>query len=91
MILYCFLPSFLISMGEYDFLSHLGLQIEPKKKSSPNSLGEVDVVKYLLVHRRAALEDLLVSKLNRGQLLDVLHGGFDKLLTGSLSAFFEWL
>ncbi|CBI25048.3 unnamed protein product, partial [Vitis vinifera] len=148
MILYCFLPSFLISIGEDDFLSRLGLQIEPKKKSSPNSSEEdagidictvlqllvahrriifcpsnldtelsrslncclcinlipllcdqrrnavnmaVDVVKYLLVHRRAALEDLLVSKLNQGQLLDVLHGGFDKLLTGSLSAFFEWL
>ncbi|KAJ9696044.1 hypothetical protein PVL29_008348 [Vitis rotundifolia] len=148
MILYCFLPSFLISIGEDDFLSRLGLQIEPKKKSSPNSSEEdtgidictvlqllvahrriifcpsnldtelsrslncclcinlipllcderrnavnmaVDVVKYLLVHRRAALEDLLVSKPNQGQLLDVLHGGFDKLLTGSLSAFFEWL
>ena len=37
MILYCFLPSFLISMGEYDFLSHLGLQIEPKK-SHPQTL-----------------------------------------------------
>ena len=43
------------------------------------------------MHRRAELEDFLVSKLNQGQLLDVLHGGFDKLLTGSLSAFFEWL
>ena len=148
MILYCFLPSFLISIGEDEFLSRLGLQIEPKKKSPPNSLEEdtvvdictvlqllvahrriifcpsnldtelsrglncclcinlipllhdqrrnavnmaVDVLKYLLVHRRAALEDLLVSKLNQGQNLDVLHGGFDKLLTGSLSAFFEWL
>lgn len=148
MILYCFLPSFLVSIGEDDFLSRLGLQIEPKKKSSQNLLEEdtvidictvlqllvahrriifcpsnldtelsrtlncclcvnlipllcdqrrnavamaVDVVKYLLVHRRAALEDLLVSKPNQGQHLDVLHGGFDTLLTGSLSAFFEWL
>ncbi|KAL5561827.1 hypothetical protein UlMin_031574 [Ulmus minor] len=50
----------------------------------------VDIVKYLLVHRRAALEDMLVSKPNQGQHLDILHGGFDKLLTGSLSDFFEW-
>lgn len=144
MILYCFLPSFLISVGEDDLLSCLGLQIEPKKRSSLNFSQEdagidicsvlqlldahrrvifcpsnldtdlncclcvnlisllcdqrrsvqnmaIDVFKYLLVHRRAALEDLLVSKPNQGQSLDVLHGGFDKLLTGSLSAFFEWL
>ncbi|KAJ4828594.1 hypothetical protein Tsubulata_004948 [Turnera subulata] len=51
----------------------------------------IDIFKYLLVHRRAALEDLLVSKANQGQQMDVLHGGFDKLLTGSLSAFFDWL
>lgn len=48
----------------------------------------IDILKYLLVHRRASFEDLLVSKSNR---LDVLRGGFDKLLTGSLSSFFEWL
>ncbi|CAI8602917.1 unnamed protein product [Vicia faba] len=50
----------------------------------------IDVFKYLLVHRRAALEDLLVSKPNQGKQLDVLHGGFDKLLTRSLSEFSEW-
>lgn len=144
MILYCFVPSFLIAMGEDDLLSSLGLTSEPKKKTSSNSSYEdsrvdictvlqllvahrriifcpsnsdtdlncclcvnlisllhdqrktvrnmaVDIVKYLLVHRRAALEDLLVSKPNQGLHLDVLHGGFDILLTGSLSAFFEWL
>lgn len=47
----------------------------------------IDILKYLLVHRRASFEDLLVSKPAR---LDVLRGGFDKLLTGSLSCFFEW-
>ncbi|XP_059660444.1 protein SPIRRIG-like [Cornus florida] len=144
MILYCFLPSFLITIGEEDLLSCLGLQVETKRRSLLNSLQEntavdictvlqllvahrriifcpsntdtdltcclcinlisilrdqrqnaqnmaVDVLKYLLVHRRAALEDLLVSKPNQGLHLDVLHGGFDKLLTESLSAFFEWL
>lgn len=144
MVLYCFLPSFLIAMGEDDLLSCLGLTSEPEKKISPNLSYDdsgidictvlqllvahrriifcpsnsdtdlncclcvnlisllhdqrrpvqnmaVDIVKYLLVHRRAALEDLLVSKPNQGLHLDVLHGGFDKLLTGSLSAFFEWL
>ncbi|XP_024932828.3 protein SPIRRIG isoform X2 [Ziziphus jujuba] len=144
MVLYCFLPSFLISIGEDDLLSSLGLLIESKRRTSPNTSHDdagidictvlqlvvahrriifcpsnidtdlncclsvnlisllhderqnvqnmaVDIFKYLLVHRRAALEDLLVSKPNQGLHLDVLHGGFDKLLTGSLSAFFEWL
>ncbi|PPD93080.1 hypothetical protein GOBAR_DD09974 [Gossypium barbadense] len=143
MILYCFLPSFLITIGEDDLLSSLGLLMESKKKLPINSSQEdpgidistvlqllvahrrivfcpsnfdtdlncclcvnlisllrdqrrnvqnmaIDVIKYLLVHRRASLEDLLVSKPNQGQHLDVLHGGFDKLLTGSLSSFFDW-
>ncbi|XP_052479338.1 protein SPIRRIG [Gossypium raimondii] len=143
MILYCFLPSFLITIGEDDLLSSLGLLMESKKKLPINSSLEdpgidistvlqllvahrrivfcpsnfdtdlncclcvnlisllrdqrrnvqnmaIDVIKYLLVHRRASLEDLLVSKPNQGQHLDVLHGGFDKLLTGSLSSFFDW-
>ncbi|PPE00724.1 hypothetical protein GOBAR_DD02226 [Gossypium barbadense] len=143
MILYCFLPSFLVTIGEDDPLSSLGLLMEPKKPSPTSSSQEdsgidicyvlqllvahrqvifcpsnldpelnsclcvnlisllrdqrqnvqnmaIDVVKYLLVHRKASLEDLLVSKPNQGQHLDVLHGGFDKLLTGSLSAFFDW-
>lgn len=144
MVLYCFLPSFLIAIGEDDLLSCLGLLTESKKRITPNSSQDdtgidictvlqllvahrqiifcpsnidtdlncclcvnliallhdqrknvqnmaVDIVKYLLVHRRAALEDLLVSKPNQGLHLDVLHGGFDRLLTGNLSAFFEWL
>lgn len=144
MILYCFLPSFLATIGEEDLLSSLGFFIEPKRRvSSISSLEDtgidiyavlqllvahrriiicpsnldidlncclcvnlisllrdqrrnvqsvaIDLIKYLLVHRRAAIEDLLVSKPNEGQHLDVLHGGFDKLLTGSLSSFLEWL
>ncbi|KAK7270292.1 hypothetical protein RIF29_23324 [Crotalaria pallida] len=143
MILYCFLPSFLGSIGEDDLLSRLGLLTEYKRRLSTTSSQvesgidictvlqlliahrriifcpsntdtdlncclcmnliyllcdkrqnvqhiAIDVFKYLLVHRRAALEDLLVSKPNQGQQLDVLHGGFDKLLTRSLSEFFEW-
>ncbi|MQL80071.1 hypothetical protein Taro_012522 [Colocasia esculenta] len=50
----------------------------------------VDVTKFLLLHRRSALEELLVSKPNQGLNLDVLHGGFDKLLTGGTSSFFDW-
>ncbi|XP_004290636.1 PREDICTED: BEACH domain-containing protein lvsA isoform X1 [Fragaria vesca subsp. vesca] len=144
MILYCFLPTFLTSIGEDNLLSSLSLLVEHKKRVSSNSLDDnlgidictvlqlivahrrilfcpsnmdtdincclcvnlisllqdqrqsvlnmaVDIVKYLLVYRRSALEDLLVSKPNQGQHLDVLHGGFDKLLSGSLSDFFEWL
>jgi hypothetical protein len=143
MILYCFLPNFLVSIGEDDLLSRLGFLAEPKKRLSSTSSQDdsvidiytvlqllvahkriifcpsntdtdlncclcvnlvsllcdkrhnvqniaIDVFKYLLVHRRAALEDLLVSKPNQGQQLDVLHGGFDKLLTRSLSEFSEW-
>ncbi|KAG8389297.1 hypothetical protein BUALT_Bualt02G0214700 [Buddleja alternifolia] len=144
MILFCFLPSFLSSIGEDDLLSRLGLQNEPKKKlclySSteeggvdifavlqlmvahrrlifcPSNLetdlncclcinlisllhdhrqhvqnAAVDILRYLLVHRRAALEEFFVSKPNQGPPMNVLHGGFDKLLTGNLSGFFEWL
>ncbi|KAL4341446.1 hypothetical protein GQ457_08G021180 [Hibiscus cannabinus] len=144
MILYCFLPSFLITIGEEGLLYSLGLLTEPKKRSPTNSSQEdqgidicsvlqllfahrqmifcptnldidlncclcvnliclicdqrrnvqnlaIDIVKYLLVHRKASLEDLLVSKPNKGQRLDVLHGGFDKLLTENLSSFFDWL
>jgi len=47
----------------------------------------IDILKYLLVHRRASFEDLLVSKSDH---LDVLHGGFDKLLTENLPSFLEW-
>ncbi|GAB2248593.1 hypothetical protein Droror1_Dr00008475 [Drosera rotundifolia] len=142
-ILYCFLPSFLASIGEDDLLSPLGLQSDPRKAPNSNSVSEetsigictvlqlldahlriifcpsnldtdlncclcinlisllrdqrqntrnmaVNILKYLMVHRRAAFEDLLVSKPNQGQRLDVMHGGFDKLLTGALSSFFEW-
>ncbi|KAB2071065.1 hypothetical protein ES319_A08G198000v1 [Gossypium barbadense] len=144
MILYCFLPSFLISIGEEDLVSSFDLLTEPTQRSLTNSSQDdpgtdiskvlqllvahrqiifcptnldidlncclcvnliylirdqrrnvqnlaIDVVKYLLVHRKSSLEDLLVSKPNKGQRLDVLHGGFDKLLTGNLSSFFDWL
>ncbi|RWW81519.1 hypothetical protein BHE74_00010069 [Ensete ventricosum] len=50
----------------------------------------VDLIKYLLLHRRPALEDFLVTKPYQGPTLDMLRGGFDKLLTGNLSAFFDW-
>ncbi|PIN18448.1 hypothetical protein CDL12_08885 [Handroanthus impetiginosus] len=144
MMLFCFLPSFLFSVGEDDLLSRLGLLNEPKKRLSPYNPPEegvvdiftvlqllvahrriifcpsnvetdlncclcvnlisllhdhrqnvqnaaIDILKYLLVHRRPALEEFFVSKPNQGPSLDVLHGGFDKLLTGNLSGFFAWL
>uniref|UniRef100_A0A0D3DZ67 BEACH-type PH domain-containing protein n=1 Tax=Brassica oleracea var. oleracea TaxID=109376 RepID=A0A0D3DZ67_BRAOL len=144
MILYCFLPSFLITIGEEELLSQLGLLVESKKRPSPNPAVDehgidistvlqllvanrriifcpsnldtdlncclcvnlislildqrksvqnmsLDIVKYLLVHRRSALEELLVTKPNQGQNFDVLHGGFDRLLTGNLPEFFKWL
>ncbi|XP_010275219.1 PREDICTED: protein SPIRRIG-like isoform X2 [Nelumbo nucifera] len=144
MIMYCFLPSFLMIIKEDDLLSSLGLHLKPKKSLASFSSQEesrvdictvlqllvahkrivfcpsnldtdlncclciylisllcdhrrsaqnmaIDIFKYMLVHRRAALEDLLVSRSNQGQNFDVLRGGFDKLLTGTSSMFFEWL
>uniref|UniRef100_A0ACD6A7M7 Uncharacterized protein n=1 Tax=Avena sativa TaxID=4498 RepID=A0ACD6A7M7_AVESA len=60
------------------------------KRSTAQNLA-VDLLKYLVVHRRPSLEDLLLCKPNQGQQTDILHGGLDKLLTGSTSIFFEWL
>ncbi|XP_017217937.1 protein SPIRRIG isoform X2 [Daucus carota subsp. sativus] len=143
MILYCFLPLFLITIGEDDLVERLRLQNEAKKRPFSNlSLEDtgvdissvlqllvanrrivfcpsnidtdlncclcinlvsllfdqrqnvqnlaVDILKYLLLHRRAALEELLVSKRNQGPHVDVLHDGFDQLLTENLSTFFKW-
>ncbi|CAA7049665.1 unnamed protein product, partial [Microthlaspi erraticum] len=143
-ILYCFLPSFLITIGEEDLLSRLGLLVESNKRQSSNlSIEESgidistvlqllvanksiifcpsnldtdlncclcmnlisllhdqrkneqnmasNIVKHLLVHRKSAFEDLLVKKPHRGQNLDVLHGGFDRLLSGNLPEFSKWL
>ncbi|XP_031487394.1 protein SPIRRIG-like isoform X2 [Nymphaea colorata] len=145
MIMYCFLPSFLSTIGENDLLSRIGFQVEQRKSVLTNmtekNTSEIDIctilqlliahqrlvicpanldtdvtscltinlicllrdqrqnvqkmaedlLKYLLVHRRAALEELLVSKATHGQYLDVLHGGLDRLLTGSSLAFYDWL
>ncbi|CAN8311060.1 unnamed protein product [Cochlearia groenlandica] len=144
MVLYCFLPSFLITIGEEDLLSRLGLLVESKKRTSPKVVVDesgidistvlqllvanrriifcpsnldtdlncclcvnlislvldqrksvqnmsLEIIKYFLLHRRPALEDLLVTKPNQGQKIDVLRGGFDKLLTGNLPDFFVWL
>ncbi|KAL0845732.1 hypothetical protein Bca101_018978 [Brassica carinata] len=143
-ILYCFLPSFLITIGEKNLLSRLGLLVESNKRQPsdlsieesgidistvlqllvankniilcPSNLDTdlncclcvnlisllhdqrknvqnmaSNIVKHMLVHRKSAFEDLLVRKLHRGQTLDVLHGGFDRLLTGNLPEFFKWL
>ncbi|KAL9296846.1 hypothetical protein ACSQ67_022742 [Phaseolus vulgaris] len=41
----------------------------------------IGMFKYLLVYKGDALEDLLVCRPDQGQQLDVILGGFDKLLT----------
>ncbi|CAL9186094.1 protein SPIRRIG [Musa acuminata AAA Group] len=142
-LMYCFLPSFLKSIGEDDLLLALGFRSERSKGLSFNGLQDestvdicmilqlllankrlilcpsnldtdlicclctnsiallhdkrsttqnqaIDIIKYLLLHRRSALEDFLVSKPNQGPTLDVLHGGFDMLSMGSPSSFFDW-
>jgi hypothetical protein len=144
MISYCFLPSFLTTIGENAPLSLLGLEAE-SKKGSPKYLSEedasvnictvlqllvahkrlifspsnidndlncclcvnlihllydtrqnaqeiaIDILKFFLVRRKPQLEDLLISKPNQGEFLDVLHNGLDKILTESLSSFYKWL
>ncbi|XP_042451657.1 protein SPIRRIG-like isoform X2 [Zingiber officinale] len=143
-IMYCFLPTFLNSIGEGNLLSVLNIQSEGGPKGlafdgiqdestvdictilqlliankrlilCPSNLDTdlicclcvnliallndkrstvrnqaVDIIKYLLLHRRPAVEDFLVSKANQRPTLDALHGGFDKLMSGNSSAFFEW-
>ncbi|KAL4200146.1 hypothetical protein AMTRI_Chr03g148230 [Amborella trichopoda] len=143
MVMYCFLPSFLTSIGEDQLVCSLNLHLDSRKHTSmgisqdasgvdictflqlliahkrlilcPSNLDTdlncclcinlisllqdsrrsaqnmaADIMKYLLIHRRAALEELLVSKPNQGHSLDVLHGGFDKLLSSHWSVFCEW-
>jgi WD repeat and FYVE domain-containing protein 3 len=145
MIMYCFLPTYLASIGEDELLSGAGFQTEPGryplvKKSSKDGVAidictvlqlliankrlilcpsngdkdviccllvtlivllrdkrltaqnlAVDLMKYLLLHRRQMFEEMLMLRADQGgQAYDVLSGGFDKLLTGSVSMFFEW-
>ncbi|CAM0876176.1 unnamed protein product [Alopecurus aequalis] len=71
------------------FCINLMALLRDKRLSAKNFA--VDLLKYLVVHRRPSLEDLLVCKPNQGQQTDILHGGLDILLTGSTSTFFEWL
>ncbi|KAL9243041.1 hypothetical protein vseg_016980 [Gypsophila vaccaria] len=140
MIVYCFLPSFLKTIGEDNLLFYLGItsnttmveraSIEQEETGvgictvvqlldahirvilCPSNVDTelisclcvilisllhdhrqnlkdmaISILKHMLVYRRAALEDLLVSRSNH---MNVLHGGFDKLLTGSLSSFLKW-
>nr|GEX00434.1 hypothetical protein [Tanacetum cinerariifolium] len=57
-LMYCFLPSFLISVGEDELLSRMGLQIEPKKgfvHNGPQENGVIDicnVLQVLVAHKR---------------------------------------
>lgn len=59
-------------------------------KESVRNLA-LDVWKALLLVRSASLEDVLITKPNQGEPLDVLHWGFDKALASNPSSFFEWL
>ena len=50
----------------------------------------MSILKYLLVHCRASLQEMLISKAENGKTTDVLNGGFDKLLTENTSTFLAW-
>ncbi|XP_074316146.1 protein SPIRRIG-like [Silene latifolia] len=50
----------------------------------------IGIMKYLITHCRASLEEILVSKPNQEKQMDILNGGFDKLLTENVSTFMEW-
>ncbi|KAL9227543.1 hypothetical protein vseg_003221 [Gypsophila vaccaria] len=143
MILYCFLPSFLVTVGEGALISSSGFVHEPRTLERLTSSGEetrfdicivlellhahkeivfhsgnldVDVysslcihltalftdqrkdaqnaafgiMTHLLTHCRAALEGIFTQKSSQEEQFDVLNGGFDKLLTESVSVFMEW-
>ncbi|KAJ3673307.1 hypothetical protein LUZ60_006681 [Juncus effusus] len=145
MIMYCFLPNFLASIGEEDLLLgtrfhvELGRAIYTKRAGNeefaidictvlqllisnkrlilcPSNVDRdligcllvnliillkdkrltaqnlaMDLLKYLILHRRQMLEEMLVGRPDQGGVVhDVLRGGFDKLLTGSSSMFFDW-
>ncbi|MFS7930711.1 putative BEACH domain, lysosomal-trafficking regulator, BEACH domain superfamily [Helianthus anomalus] len=57
-IMYCFLPSFLISIGEDELVSRLRLQIEPKKRfilndsEDDNVIDICTVLQLLVAHKR---------------------------------------
>ncbi|KAH9602753.1 hypothetical protein KSS87_023041 [Heliosperma pusillum] len=50
----------------------------------------IGIMKYLITHCRASLEEILISKPNQEKHMDILNGGFDKLLTENVSNFMEW-
>lgn len=50
----------------------------------------ISIFKYLLVHCRASLETVLITKPTSERNLDVLNGGFDKLLTENVPSFMYW-
>lgn len=51
----------------------------------------MSILKYLLVHCRASLQEVLISKAENRKTADVLNGGFDKLLTENTSTFMTWV
>ncbi|KAI5063137.1 hypothetical protein GOP47_0021684 [Adiantum capillus-veneris] len=59
--------------------------------SRPNvRMLAVEVMKSLIAFRKPVLEELLVTRPNQGEALDVLHGGLDKLLINDLAQFYVW-
>ncbi|KAJ8443486.1 hypothetical protein Cgig2_016969 [Carnegiea gigantea] len=50
----------------------------------------ISIFKYLLVHCRASLETVLITKPTSDRNLDVLNGGFDTLLTENVPCFMYW-
>ncbi|KAL2934544.1 Protein SPIRRIG [Bienertia sinuspersici] len=65
----------------------ISLFSDPRTDARSAAMG---ILKYLLVHCRALLEGVLIIKPDQKKPLDVLNGGFDKLLTENLSAFMKW-
>ncbi|KNA14960.1 hypothetical protein SOVF_102580 [Spinacia oleracea] len=50
----------------------------------------LSILKFLLVHCRVSLENVLISKPDQSKRFDVLNGGLDKLLTENSSTFMKW-
>lgn len=50
----------------------------------------VDIMKYMLLHKKSAFEGVFILKSKNGNNPNILREGFEKLLNRNISPFFEW-
>ncbi|KAJ7563203.1 hypothetical protein O6H91_03G100400 [Diphasiastrum complanatum] len=77
---------------DVDLLHCLFVKLVPMLQDSTQAVRTlaVDVCKALLIHRKDALEEVLVYRPNQGQAVDIVNGGFSKLISSNVIGFFTW-